>query len=88
MSVRRMIVLFLAMCGASLLVQMWLRFAGVNDHVRMAGGNFAIAMAAWVAEREWIQQRLLFGRSFATWFVATLTITAVVGWLVARFWPT
>lgn len=87
MTPKRLLVLFLAMAGASLLTQMVLRIAGAQDDLRIGAGWFAMTMAAWLVEKEWIHEHLLFGRSFATWLVAMLAITVLVGWLMSRLWP-
>ncbi len=87
MSPKRLVILFLAMAGASLLMQMWLKFAGVSGDVRAGAGMFAMAMTAWLVEKQWIQENLLLGRSFATWFFGTLAIAVVINILMWRFWP-
>jgi hypothetical protein len=46
-----------------------------------------MAMAAWLAEREWIHEHLLLGKSFTTWFFGTLALSVAVGWMTWRFGP-
>jgi hypothetical protein len=85
MTIRRFATLLLAILGAQFLGYTAVGVAGGPWQFQGAAGFFGMAMAAWLAEREWIHEHLLLGRSFATWFFGTLAIAVAVGWMTWRF---
>jgi hypothetical protein len=85
MTLRRVSTLLLAILGAQFLGYTAVGVAGGPWQFQGAAGFFGMAMAAWLAEREWIHDHLLLGRSFATWFLGTLALAVAVGWMTWRF---
>jgi hypothetical protein len=86
-TVRRLVILFLAMGGANTLTHLLFRRIEVPYEVRLGVGVFAMTMTAWLVEEKWIRKNLLLGRTFATWFFGMLFLTVLVGWLSWRVWP-
>lgn len=88
MSVQRFLFLFVAMIAAGFVTRVILGRLGVHDDVGNAASLVAMATAAWLIAREWIQKHLLLGRSFATWFFGIVAISAlmtcVARWLFGR----
>ena len=57
--------------------------------ISLRGGTvcFLMAMVLRVVARDYVQEKLLFGHSWLSWFASSLGIAAVVNLLMWRFWP-
>jgi hypothetical protein len=84
---QRILIVFVAMTAAGLVTHIISERLGVQIHVRSGAAYFAMAMAAWIVARDYIQQNLLMGKSFGTWFLGTLVTAIVVNVLIWYFWP-
>jgi hypothetical protein len=87
MTWKRAVIVFAAMVTTSLLGFVMLEALDAEIYVRGATVFFMMAMVGWVVARDYIQENLLLGRSFARWFVGTLTIAVLITLLMWRFWP-
>jgi hypothetical protein len=61
----------------------------LNVNIYFRGGivYFMMAMVLRIVARDYIQENMLFGQSWTSWFLGSVGIAVLVNLLMWRFWP-